>query len=92
MRLDHLGYQESRGLKQAAMGQRVVYHLKRFGLFEGESLYSIKRAAMLHDFFVLGRSQKAIGKAADINTPGIMSANLDPGRYLGEQGAASSHA
>ena len=84
LRPDHQGYQGDKGLSPSAMGQRVVYHLKRMGLYEGESLYSIKRGDMQYDYFVLGRSQQAIGEDADINTPAVVSAYLDPSRHVSD--------
>lgn len=74
--------QADQGLSTAAMGQRVIGHLKRLGLYEGESLYSIKRGAMQHDFFVAGKSLQAIGAAADIETLAVVQAYVDPTRHL----------
>lgn len=64
------------------MGQRVIGHLRRLGLYEGESLYNIKRGAMQHDFFVAGQSLQAIGTAADIDTLAVVQAYIDPIRHL----------
>lgn len=74
--------QTEQGLSTAAMGQRVIGHLRRLGLYEGESLYSIKRGAMQHDFFVAGQSLQAIGTAADIDTSAVVQAYIDPTRHL----------
>lgn len=74
--------QTEQGLSTAAMGQRIIGHLKRLGLYEGESLYSIKRGAMQHDFFVAGKSLAAIGTAADIDTMAVVQAYVDPTRHL----------
>jgi len=43
LRPDREGLHEDQGLSTSGMGQRIIGHLKRYGLFEGESLYSIKR-------------------------------------------------
>jgi hypothetical protein len=80
LRADKQELQGDKGLSTSAMEQRVVGHLKRLGLYEGESLYSIKRGAMQHDFFVLGRSLQAIGDAADIATPAVVSQYVNPHR------------
>jgi hypothetical protein len=74
--------QADQGLSTAAMGQRVIGHLKRLGLYEGESLYSIKRGAMQHDYLIAGRSLQAIGVAADIDTMAVLQAYVDPTRHL----------
>lgn len=70
--------QADQGLSTAAMGQRVVGHLKRLALYEGESLYSIKRGAMQHDYFIAGKSLQAIGAAADIDTLAVVQRYVDP--------------
>lgn len=80
LRADKQDLQGDKGLSSSAMGQRVVGHLKRLGLYEGESLYSIKRGAMQHDYFILGRSLQAIGDAADIATAAVVSKYVDPHR------------
>lgn len=74
--------QRQQGLSTSAMGSRVVYHLKRLGLYEGESLYSIKRGAMQHDYFVHGHSLQAIGEAADIDTGAVVEMYIDPTRHM----------
>jgi hypothetical protein len=74
--------QSDQGLSTAAMGQRVIGHLKRLGLYDGESLYSIKRGAMQHDYFIAGRSLQAIGAAADIDTISVVQRYIDPVGHL----------
>jgi hypothetical protein len=80
LRADKQDLQGDKGLSTSAMEQRVVGHLKRLGLYEGESLYSIKRGAMQHDYFVLGRSLQAVGDAADIATPAVVAQYVNPHR------------
>jgi hypothetical protein len=74
--------QSDQGLSTAAMGQRVIGHLKRLGLYDGESLYSIKRGAMQHDYFIAGRSLQVIGAAADIDTISVVQRYIDPVGHL----------
>jgi hypothetical protein len=73
--------QQDQGLSTAAMEQRVTGHLKRLGLYEGESLYSIKRGAMQHEFYSNGVSLQAVGEAADIDTPAVVAIYLDLHRH-----------
>ena len=73
--------QQDQGLSTAAMEQRVIGHLKRLGLYEGETLYSIKRGSMQHDFHVNGVSLQAVGEAADINTSAVVATYLDQHRH-----------
>lgn len=72
----------SRGLSAAALTQRLVLHLRRLHLYEGESAYSLKRGGMQHAFFVGGQPLAAIGEAADIDTPAVLQLYLDPSRHL----------
>jgi hypothetical protein len=74
--------QPDQGLSTAAMGQRVIGHLKRLGLYDGESLYSIKRGAMQHDYFIAGKSLQAVGAAADIDTLAVVQRYVDPNGHL----------
>jgi hypothetical protein len=74
--------QTEQGLSTAAMSQRVVGHLQRLGLYDGESLYSIKRGAMQHDYFIAGKSLQAIGTAADIDTLAVVQRYVDPTGHL----------
>jgi N-acyl-L-homoserine lactone synthetase len=73
--------QQDQGLSTAAMEQRVIGHLRRLGLYEGESLYSIKRGAMQHDFYINGASLQVVGEAADIDTPAVVATYLDLHRH-----------
>eukprot|EP00878_Enallax_costatus_P003423 GHUV01003634.1.p2 GENE.GHUV01003634.1~~GHUV01003634.1.p2 ORF type:complete len:408 (-),score=155.96 GHUV01003634.1:5007-6095(-) len=82
LQADKQDFKTQQGLSTAAMGSRLVMHLKRLGLYEGESLYSIKRGAMQNEFFVNGCSMQAIGEAADIDTPTVVQMYLDPERHL----------
>jgi hypothetical protein len=79
---NRLALQADQGLSTAAMGQRVIGHLKRLGLYEGESLYSIKRGAMQHHYFIAGKSLQAIGAAADIRTLSVVQRYVDPTGHL----------
>ena len=81
LRADKQGLQVEQGLSTAAMEQRVVGHLKRLQMYEGESLYSIKRGAMQHEFFINGVSLQAVGEAADIETSAVVRTYLDPFRH-----------
>jgi hypothetical protein len=65
--------QQDQGLSTAAMEQRVTGHLRRLGLYEGASLYSIKRSAIQHDFYINGASLQAVEEAADIDTPAVVA-------------------
>lgn len=80
LRSDKQDLQENQGLSTAAMEQRVVWHLKRLQMYEGESLYSIKRGAMQHEFFINGMSLQAVGEAADIDTLTVVQQYLNPHR------------
>jgi hypothetical protein len=42
------------------MGHRIVGHLKPYGLYEGESLYSIKRGAMQHEYYIEGQDEALV--------------------------------
>uniref|UniRef100_A0A383WP94 Uncharacterized protein n=1 Tax=Tetradesmus obliquus TaxID=3088 RepID=A0A383WP94_TETOB len=75
---NRLDLQEDQGLSTAAMEQRVIGHLKRLHLYEGETLYSIKRGAMQHAVHVCGVSLQAVGEAADIETPAVVATYVDP--------------
>ena len=79
---DRQSLQGDKGLSTGAMGTRIVAHLRRLGLYDGESLYSVKRGAMQHDYFLLGRPMQAIGDDADINTPAVVGRYLDPTGHL----------
>jgi hypothetical protein len=79
---NRLALQADQGLSTAAMGQRMIGHLKRLGLYEGESLYSIKRGAMQHDYFIAGKSLQALGAAADIDTLSVVQRYVDPTGHL----------
>jgi hypothetical protein len=59
----------------------VIGHLKRLGMYEGETLYSIKRGSMQHAVFVCGASLQAVGEAADIETGSVVATYLDPHRH-----------
>lgn len=82
LRPDGRGLQTNKGLSSSAMGNRLVQHLQRLGLYAGESLYSIKRGSMQHAYHVEGRSLATIGEAADVETPQVVQLYLDPNRHL----------
>lgn len=63
------------------MLKRVVQHMKRLGLWEGETLYSLKRGSMQHRHSVLGHSLQAVGESADILTDNVVKRYLDPNRH-----------
>jgi hypothetical protein len=79
---NRLDLQQDQGLSIAAMEQRVIGHLKRLHLYEGETLYSIKRGAMQHAVHVCGVSLQAVGEAADIETPAVVATYVDPYRHV----------
>lgn len=45
-------------------------------------MYSIKRGAMQHDYFIAGKSLQAIGVAADIDTLSVVQRYVDPSGHL----------
>jgi hypothetical protein len=61
---DRTALDGSQGLSVGAMGARIKGHLERLGLRTGESLYSLKRGAMQHEYFIVGHNLQAIGEAA----------------------------
>jgi hypothetical protein len=82
LRCDGSALDGDKGLSAAALTQRLVGHLQRLGLYEGESAYSLKRGSMQHAFYVGGQTLAAVGEAADIDTPAVVRLYLDPHRHL----------
>ena len=82
LRRDGSALEGSKGLSAAALTQRLVGHLQRRGMYEGESAYSLKRGGMQHAFYVGGQTLAAVGEAADIDTPAVVQLYLDPKRHL----------
>jgi len=72
----------SRGLSSGAMTKRIVGHLQRLRLYEGESAYSLKRGSMQHAFWVEGQPLSVLGEAADIDTAAVVQMYVDPLRHL----------
>jgi hypothetical protein len=76
LRPDKLHFDTGKGLSTSAISKRVVGHLKRLGMYAGESVYSLKRGALQHAFYVEGKSLEVLGEAADIDTPGVVQQYL----------------
>lgn len=82
LRRDGSALDTTKGLSAAAMTHRMVSHLKRLQIYEGESVYSLKRGGMQHAFYVDGQPLEAIGEAADVDTPAVLGLYLDRHRHM----------
>ena len=66
---DHSGF-KSYALSTDAINKQLQVHLRRLGLYQGETTHSLRRGTVIHDYQHLGLSAESAGRRLQHVRPG----------------------